>query len=260
MSKVTNRLDNSEIVELAKKKYESQKQSSKFPANIINLPSAGKVYPKTSALHSGKIEMRHMTAYDEDILSNNSYIKEGVIFDKLLEALIVTPNLDITELIAGDKEWLIISARILGYGTEYPVTIKDPKKDENISATIDLSKIKHKNFDLIPDDNGYFDYIVPSTNDVIKFKYLGSADSFKIESDKLTSTFLKMSIQSVNGKTSESEIDDYLKYDFKAIDSRKFKSYIVDSVPSIDYNTKAIGANGDTIDATFQFNADLFWF
>jgi len=89
MSKVTDRLDNKQIVELAKKQYEQEKQNSKFPANIITLPSQGKVYEETSALKSGKIEMRHMTAYDEDILSNSSYISEGVIFDKLLEALIV---------------------------------------------------------------------------------------------------------------------------------------------------------------------------
>ena len=69
MSRVTDRLDNKQIVELAKQQYENQKQTSKFPANIIILPSNGNVYAETSALRSGKVEMRHMTAYDEDILS-----------------------------------------------------------------------------------------------------------------------------------------------------------------------------------------------
>jgi len=260
MSKVTNRLDNKQIVELAKQQYESQKQSSKFPANIINIPSQGKVYAETSVLRSGKVEMRHMTAYDEDILSNSSYIKEGVIFDKLLEALIVTPNININELTVGDKEWLIISARILGYGVEYEVTITDPTTKENKRGIIDLSKLKHKTFNLDSDENGCFDYTVPNTTDVIKFKYLSSSDNFKVNSEKLTSSFLKLSIQSINEKTSKQEIEDYLKYEFKAIDSRKFKKYIIDTAPSIDYNVKVIGANGDTIDATFQFNADLFWF
>ena len=175
MSKVTDRLDNKQIVELAKQQYENQKQTSKFPANIITLPSNGNVYAETSALRSGKVEMRHMTAYDEDILSNSSYIKEGVIFDKLLEALIITADVN-------------------------------------------------------------------------------------INSEKLTSSFLKLSIQSVNGNDAPQEIEDYLKYDFKAIDSRKFKKHIIETAPSIDYNIKVIGADGDTIDATFQFNADLFWF
>lgn len=260
MSRVTDRLDNKQIVELAKQQYESKKQSSKFPANIINIPSQGNVYAETSVLRSGKVEMRHMTAYDEDILSNSSYIKEGVIFDKLLEALIVTPNINVNELTVGDKEWLIISARILGYGVEYEVITTDPKTKENISGTIDLSKIKHKTFNLDSDENGYFDYTVPNTTDVIKFKYLSSSDNFKVNSEKLTSSFLNLSIQSINEKTSKQEIEDYLKYEFKAIDSRKFKKYIIDTAPSIDYNIKVTGANGDTIDATFQFNADLFWF
>ena len=260
MSKVTDRLDNKQIVELAKQQYESQKQTSKFPSNIITLPSNGNVYAETSILRTGKVEMRHMTAYDEDILSNSSYIKEGVIFDKLLEALIITANVNINELTSGDKEWLIISARILGYGVEYEVVVTNPETKEPTTGTMDLSKLNHKLFDLVSDENGYFDYTISNTKDVIKFKYLNSIDQFNINSEKLTSSFLKVSIQSVNGKTSPHEIDDYLKYDFKAIDSRKFKKYITDTAPGINYNTTVIGADGDTIDATFQFNANLFWF
>ena len=260
MSRVTDRLDNKQIVELAKQQYENQKQTSKFPANIITLPSNGNVYAETSALRSGKVEMRHMTAYDEDILSNSSYIKEGVIFDKLLEALIITSNVNINELTTGDKEWLIISARILGYGVEYEVLVTNPKTNEPTSGKMDLSKLKHKVFDHVSDENGYFDYTVPVTNDIIKFKYLSSYDSSQVNSEKLTSSFLKLSIQSVNGKVEPQEIEEYLKYDFKAVDSRKFKKYIIDTSPSINYNTQVTGADGDTTDATFQFNADLFWF
>ena len=130
MSRVTDRLDNKQIVELAKQQYENRQQTSKFPANIITLPSNGNVYAETSILRTGKVEMRHMTAYDEDILSNSSYIKEGVIFDKLLEALIITSNVNINELTAGDKEWLIISARILGYGVEYDVVVTNPQTNK----------------------------------------------------------------------------------------------------------------------------------
>tara|TARA_R100001377_G_scaffold18447_1_gene9510 strand:+ start:2585 stop:3367 length:783 start_codon:yes stop_codon:yes gene_type:complete len=260
MSRVTDRLDNKQIVELAKQQYENRQQTSKFPANIITLPSNGNVYTETSALRSGKVEMRHMTAYDEDILSNSSYIKEGVIFDKLLEALIITADVNINDLTAGDKEWLIISARILGYGVEYDVVVTNPQTNKPTTGKMDLSKLKHKVFDEISDENGCFNYTVPITNDVIKFKYLSSYDSFQVNSEKLTSSFLKLSIQSVNGNDAPQEIEDYLKYDFKAIDSRKFKKHIIETAPSIDYNIKVIGADGDTIDATFQFNADLFWF
>ena len=260
MSKVTDRLDNKQIVELAKKQYEQEKQNSKFPANIITLPSHGKVYEETSALKSGKIEMRHMTAYDEDILSNSSYISEGVIFDKLLEALIVTPGVDISELVIGDKEWLLISARILGYGNEYPVSIIDSKTGKPISATMDLSKLKSRQFDKASDDAGCFEYIVPSNNDVIKFKYLSATDASKVADESINSTFLKMSIHAINGDTDVNTIEDYLKYELRAMDSRKLRKYIVESAPGINYETEAVDDKGATHSATFQFKLDLFWF
>jgi hypothetical protein len=260
MSKVTDRLDNKQIVELAKKQYEQEKQNSKFPANIITLPSHGKVYEETSALKSGKIEMRHMTAYDEDILSNSSYISEGVIFDKLLEALIVTPGVDISELVIGDKEWLLISARILGYGNEYPVSIIDSKTGKPVSAILDLSKLKSRQFDKASDDAGCFEYIVPSNNDVIKYKYLSATDANKIDEQSINSTFLKMSIHAINGDTDVNTIEDYLKYELRAMDSRKLRKYIVESAPGINYETEAVDDKGATHSATFQFKLDLFWF
>ena len=260
MSKVTDRLDNKQIVELAKKQYEQEKQNSKFPANIITLPSHGKVYEETSALKSGKIEMRHMTAYDEDILSNSSYINEGVMFDKLLEALIVTPGVDISELVSGDKEWLLISARILGYGNEYPVSIIDSKTNDPLSAILDLSKLKSREFDKASDNDGCFEYIVPSNNDVIKFKYLSAADASKVEDESINSTFLKMSIHAINGDTNVNTIEDYLKYELRAMDSRKLRKHIVESAPGINYETEAVDDKGATHSATFQFKLDLFWF
>ena len=260
MSKVTDRLDNKQIVELAKKQYEQEKQNSKFPANIITLPSHGKVYEETSALKSGKIEMRHMTAYDEDILSKSSYISEGVIFDKLLEALIVTPGVDISELVIGDKEWLLISARILGYGNEYPVSIIDSKTGKPVSAILDLSKLKSREFDKASDDAGCFEYIVPSNNDVIKYKYLSATDANKIDEQSINSTFLKMSIHAINGDTDVNTIEDYLKYELRAMDSRKLRKYIVESAPGINYETEAVDDKGATHSATFQFKLDLFWF
>jgi hypothetical protein len=88
MSTHTNKID-SNIIEIAKQRYES-KQRSKLPSIIVSLASAGKIYPESSPLRAGQIEMRYMTAYDEDILTNTSYIKNGVVFDKLLESIIVT--------------------------------------------------------------------------------------------------------------------------------------------------------------------------
>src|SRR5574344_118387 len=93
---------------------------TKFPTEIVDLPSKGtKLYPETSALRSGQVEMRYMTARDEDILTNQNYIERGVVVDKLLQSLIVDKNVNYSELLVGDKNALLVAARILGYGAEY---------------------------------------------------------------------------------------------------------------------------------------------
>ena len=65
----------------------ADKQENKFPSEVIDLPSKGKLYPKDSPLASGKLEIKYMTAKEEDILSNQSFIKNGVVLDKLFKAL-----------------------------------------------------------------------------------------------------------------------------------------------------------------------------
>ena len=89
-----------------------------FPAEEVTLPSKGLLYPEDSPLRSGKIEMKYMTAREEDILTNQNYIKNGVAIDKLLQSLIVTP-IDYKSLLVGDKNAILVAARVLGYGKDY---------------------------------------------------------------------------------------------------------------------------------------------
>ena len=160
---------NSNIIDIAKQRYES-KQRGKLPTIIVSLASAGKIYPETSPLRSGQIEMRYMTAYDEDILTNTSYIKNGVVFDKLLESIIVTEGINVHEISTFDKNGLIVYARILSYGSEYPIQIKDPETGNMLQRSIDLRNIGFKLFNLESDANGEFDYDIDGENS-IKFSY-----------------------------------------------------------------------------------------
>jgi len=256
MSKVTDRLDNKQLVELAKKQYEQSKQINKFPANIVKFPSAGKVYPESSPLRKGEIEMRHMTAYDEDILTNSTYISNGVIFDKLLESLIITPGVNVDDLIYTDKESLIVSARILGYGNDYIIVVQD-KNDKPIKATIDLTKLNFKPFDLTSDENGCFTYQTQNAQE-IKYRLLSESEVIAIDSEKQVSDYLNKSIYSVNGDTNKKTIQDFIKYELIAMESRKLRLAINENIPGIDSNTQAIGEDGGTYSAVFQFSADLF--
>ena len=101
-------------------------QKQKFPTEMVELPSRGLLYPKDSALAEGKIEMKYMTAREEDILTNQNYIQQGVVIDKLLQSLIVTP-INYGDLLVGDKNAILIASRILGYGKDYEFEYKGQK-------------------------------------------------------------------------------------------------------------------------------------
>ncbi len=155
MAKLTDRYSNENLINLATQKYDTTKKST-LPTEVVTLASGGKVYPKTNPLSSGKIEMRYMTAYDEDILTNASYIKEGIVLDKLLEALI-TSDINVSDIATVDKDGLIIHARIVSYGKMYPVLVIDPKTNNSLEREVDLTKISAINFKLKSNDNGEFD-------------------------------------------------------------------------------------------------------
>ena len=121
MAKVTDRYDDKNLINLAKEKYVEKKKSS-IPTELVQLPSQGKIYPKDHVLRSGVIEIRHMTAYDEDILTNLSYIREAIVLDKLIESITIE-DINVSELASCDVEAIILTSRILSYGSDYPVTV-----------------------------------------------------------------------------------------------------------------------------------------
>ena len=107
----------------------------KFPTEEVELPSKGLIYPKSNPLSSGKVELKYMTAKEEDILTNQNYIEKGIVLDKLLESLTMK-KIDLKDLCIGDKNAIMVAARILGYGQDYEFTYNE----ENYK--VDLSQFK----------------------------------------------------------------------------------------------------------------------
>jgi hypothetical protein len=251
MTQMTDRVQNQKIIELAKQQFEQVKKS-KLPTIIADLPSQGKVYPSDSILSSGQIEMRYLTAYDEDILTNISYIKNGVVFDKLLESIITSP-VNVAEIISSDKDALIINARILAYGDDYAVSVPDPKTGKQLDTTFKLSNLKPKTFNLTNNDRGEFSYTVSDTTQ-LKFTYqIQDGDGSIVD-------FLEQTITEVNGNRNKTDISDFIRYEFLAMDSRKFRKYVKDNMPGLDMNCEFEGEDGSTFIAGFPISADLFWF
>lgn len=213
-----------------------------FPTEAVELPSKGLIYPETSPLSSGVVEMKYMTAREEDILTNQSYINKGIVLDKLLESLIMTEGVSVRDLLIGDKNALLIAARVLGYGKDYSFMY------DGVEETVDLSQLNSKFFheDLFTSGKNEFEYELPSTGTRITFKLLTGHDELAIEKEleglkKINknnvpelSTRLKYMILSVGGDSERKTVREFVDTRLLARDSRAFRAYAKSIQPDID--------------------------
>ena len=130
-----------------------------FPTEVVDLPSQGLLYPKDSPLSSGKIEVKYMTAREEDILTSANLIKKGIVVEKLIESLVVDKSIDIDTILVGDKNAILIASRILAYGKKYEVEI------DGQTVEVDLTTLKDKEVDKSVFTKGVneFEFELPAT-------------------------------------------------------------------------------------------------
>jgi hypothetical protein len=245
----------------------------KFPTETIDLPSKGLLYPEGSPLAEGKIEMKYMTAREEDILSNTNYLKQGIWLDKLLQSMIVS-KINYDELLLGDKDAIILAARILGYGKDYNFRYTFPSSDVEEIVTVDLSSLKEKEFDisLIKETRkNEFLFEFPSTGNVITFKLLTVGDEKNIEKEiaglkKIDpkgsfeiSTRLKNMILSVNGDYEKKTIREFVDYGLLARDAKALREYISNINPGVDMSYTHITENDVEEDIVIPVGLNFFW-
>jgi len=235
----------------------------KFPTEQIDLPSKGLVYPKENPLSSGVVEIKYMTAKEEDILSNQTFIQNGTVLDKLLDSVIVS-KIDPKDLVIGDKNAILIATRILGYGADYSVTIGGK------THVIDLSQLENKEFDssvLVEKNKNEFSFTLPNSNTPITYKILTGHDDVKIEQElkglkKInpnaspeSSTRLKYTLTSVKGELGTKEIREFVDNYFLARDARAFREHVRNTSP--DVNLKVILDNGEEVEVPIGLS--FFW-
>ena len=236
----------------------------KFPTETVDLPSKGLIYPSDSPLRSGKVEMKYMTAKEEDILTNQAFIEQGVVLDKLLKALTLN-KFDIKTLFPGDKNALMVASRVLGYGKEYSFKINDT--DYNI----DLSVLENKTFDeSLITSNGTFKFTLPSSENEIEFKFLTELDEGKIaqeiegfqkinkNSSSEVTTRLKHQIISINGSSEKNDIREFVDTMLLASDSRALRMYIKEISPDVNLST-TVEINGKEEEIDIPINLNFFW-
>ena len=239
---------------------------TQFPAEEVTLPSQGLLYPEDSPLRSGILEMKYMTAREEDILTNTNLIANGTVIDKLLESLIVTP-IDYNTLLIGDKDALLVAARILGYGSDY----RFMHNGEEIN--VDLTTIKDKELDesLVIDGKNEFQFTLPTSKKEVTFKFLTHGDEQKIEkelkglkkinknkSNDLT-TRMKYVITSIEGDYERKTIREFVDNEFLARDARELRNHISKIQPSVDLSYDYEDQRGNVTTIDIPVGIQFFW-
>jgi hypothetical protein len=244
----------------------------KLPTETITLPSKGLLYSTENPLSKGEIEMSYMSAKHEDILTNMNYIKNGTAIDKLLQALVVTP-INFDDLIVGDKNAILIAARILGYGKDYPIRFYNTSTRSEDDYTIDLTTLNEKEVDqsLFTSGKNEFMFTLPQSKNNITFKFLTGGDEKKItqeinglkklypnDSFDLT-TRLKYMITSVEGSRETKDIREFVDNYLTAQDSRAFREYYAKSMPDINLDI-TVEKDGYTQEGvTVPIGINFFW-
>jgi len=229
-----------------------QKQEVTYPTEVIELPSQGHFYPLEHPLSSGKLELKMMTAKEEDILMSQNLIKKGIVLDKLLETLIVDKNIKLDDLLLVDKNAILVAARRLAYGDGYgPVEVTCPKCREKNQVTFNLGEIKNEEFDFDKYTRGEnsFEFALPYSKKTIQYRILTHKDEHQIENElKANNKILKGSssnevtarlrsmIISVDGNSDRNYVKKYVETEMVSRDALALRQYIKKNIPDVDLN------------------------
>lgn len=239
----------------------------KVPTETVELPSKGLIYPADSPLSSGTIELKYMTAKEEDILTNANYIRSGVAIDKLLKSLIVDKSINYDDLLTGDKNAIMIAARILSYGKDYEIKYDDQ------DITVDLSKIESKPLkeNLYERGKNEFEFTLPQSQNTVTFQLLSSKVEGlidreleglkkvnKTESPEIT-TRLKYMITSVNGSRETVDIRNFVDNYLLASDARALRQYYNEINPDVNLTfMRELPEGGEEV-TPIPIGVNFFW-
>jgi hypothetical protein len=242
------------------------------PTEMIDLPSKGLIYSKENPLSSGTIEMKYMTAKEEDILTNVNLLRQGLAIEKMLKSLIKSP-INYEDLTLGDRNGLLIAARILAYGKDYSFKYTNPNTGEEEVIEADLQNLNYKSLDLsLFSNKNEFEFTLPYTKNTVSFKILTVADDKKIDEEikgmkkaigqesGTMSTRLKHQIISINGDYSSKTVRDFI--DSGALLSRdaiELRKYIDKVTPDIDTNIAITFKDGTDLTVNLPMTAEFFF-
>jgi len=232
--------------------------------DVVELPSRGIMY------HNNKkaVRVAYLTASDENILASPNLSSSGGVIDELLKRKILDKDLPVDEIIEEDKQAILIFLRNTSFGSEYNITLTDPKTKEKFTTSVDLSCLKIKDFNLIADSNGEYSYFLNKSKIDITFKYLTQKqedelrkleDSWNgVGAAPIVTKRHEMMIKSIGGNRDQMQIHNFIENKMPITDSQEFRKYFTENKPGVDLTQKVTAPSGEIIQAEIGFGVEFF--
>ncbi len=219
-----------------------------IPIEAVPLPSRGIIYSPESPLFGKEtLEIKSMTAKEEDILTSRAYIKNGTVISELIKSCLVDKSINVDELISGDRNALMVALRITGYGADYEVDCECPKCNKTSKQSFDLSQLRIKRLEVEPvaEGSNLFEIELPVSKKTVKVKFLNGYDEKEmmttlerkkklgLQLETVVTDRLSYSITSVNNISDKNKISQFVR-EMPARDSLALRKFLDNNEPGID--------------------------
>ena len=246
------------------------------PVETVPLPSEGKVYDVNSALYNKTmIDIKAMTAKEEDILTSRALIKKGTVITALLQSCILEENISVSDMLTGDRNALMIAVRITGYGSDYRADVTCPSCGARSQQNFDLAELPIKRLAIEPVEPGanIFAFDLPVTKKTVHFKFLTGRDEeemsviserkkamfAEMQNDSLVTSRLARSVVSIDGVSDKNKINIFVDR-MPAQDSRKLRTFMDTNEPGIEMKSwMNCPSCGESSEVELPMGANFFW-
>lgn len=245
-----------------------------IPAETVPLPSGGKVYATTSSLYGKEtVEIRPMTAREEDILTSRALLKSGKVVNELIKSCLVDKTINTLDLVAGDRNALMVAVRITGYGAEYNTEIECPECDVKSQQTFNLADLPLKRLEIDPilEGQNLFEFVLPYTKKKVQFRFTTGKDEEEmtamqekqkklgLKSDSAVTTALQQAIVSIDGVTDRSKITSFIR-NMPARDSLALRNYIKNNEPGVTMKQEVVCPScGESEEVNMPLGVNFLW-
>lgn len=231
--------------------------------DVVELPSRGIHYSNNKK----SVRVAYLTAADENILSSLNLIQTNSVTSELLKRKILDKDINVDEMADEDIQSVLIFLRNTAFGSEYTITLEDPKTKKDFKTVVDLSILKIRDFNLTPDVNGEYSFFMPKSKVDITFRFLNKKQEKEIDQlekswngvgvPPIATKRLEFMIKSVKGNRDPMNIRNFIE-NLPIKDSQDFKTFIYENKPGLDLTQKAIAPSGEEVQFVIGFGVEFF--